>query len=96
MEEPPGSGNYALAQIVTDEDLLRVDPGPKPPHAVGQIHTHPNATLAYPSEYDIEYARVQKEKCEFYGVIANSGDEAFINDQGENVVCSSKPFVSPS
>lgn len=96
MEEPPGSGNYALAQIVADEDLLRVDPGPKQLHVVEQIPAYPNATLAYPSEYDTEYARVQKDKCECYGVIANSGDEPFINNQRENVVCSSKPFVSTS
>jgi uncharacterized Zn-binding protein involved in type VI secretion len=96
VENPPDSGNFDVVNISTDKEPLSCTPGPKPPNAVGEFHTHPNAGLAFPSPQDEFFVTRQKEKVNFYLIFANSGHEEMQNDAGEVFYCPRhKPFFSP-
>ena len=86
IEEPAGSATYRLINITTDQKRMGVTPGPKPPDAIGQVHTHQYGLNPDPSDDDRDFARGQKEKCEFYMVVDRVGNQAVLNDQGEDVV----------
>ena len=85
VENSPGE--YELVYIRTDKERLSVTPGPVPPNAVADIHTHPNATLGKPSPDDRDYIRSQKQKVMVYFVMGASGDIGYQNDEGDTIAC---------
>ena len=75
-------GNYSVTELTTDEIYNSVTPGPKPPGAIGQFHTH--TSTAYISDIDENFYQYQQEKCDFYAIVSPAGDMIISNDVGVN------------